>query len=131
MRPSRSGTLRRALLVGALALALMTPGTGSAEEPAASPVLSWETGAGKSYAIPALEIGGFIFGLNQFNRHVIDSKLYGTDEHTVWKNLTSPEVIDRDPFSVNQLGHPYQGGIYYGFARSAGLSYWQSALYTL
>src|SRR6266511_2308159 len=80
---------------------------------------------------PALEIGGFIFGLNQFNRHVIDRKVYGTDEHNVWKNLTSPQVIDRDPFSVNQLGHPYQGSIYYGFARSAGLEYWESLLYTL
>ncbi len=107
------------------------PGAASAEEPAAAPRLSWETGDGKSYAIPALEIGGFIFGLNQFNRHVIDRKVYGTDEHSVWKNLTSPQVIDRDPFSVNQLGHPYQGSIYYGFARSAGLEYWESLLYTL
>jgi len=107
------------------------PGAASAEEPAAAPRLSWETGDGKSYAIPALEIGGFIFGLNQFNRHVIDRKVYGTDEHNVWKNLTSPQVIDRDPFSVNQLGHPYQGSIYYGFARSAGLEYWESLLYTL
>jgi len=124
--PRDLAVVRLALLTGALAFALVTPGAASADE-----VLSWETGAGKSYAIPALEIGGFIFGLNQFNRHVIDSKLYGTDEHSVRRNLTSPEVIDRDPFSVNQLGHPYQGGIYYGFARSAGLSYWQSALYTL
>ena len=40
-------------------------------------------------------------------------------------------MIDRDPFSINQLGHPYQGNIYYGFARSAGLNYWQSLAYTL
>ena len=31
---------------------------------------------------------------------------------------------------VNQLGHPYQGSMYHGFARSAGLSYWESLLYT-
>jgi hypothetical protein len=40
-------------------------------------------------------------------------------------------VYDKDPFSVNQIGHPYQGSIYYGFARSAGLEYWQALLYTL
>jgi hypothetical protein len=40
-------------------------------------------------------------------------------------------VIDKDPFSINQIGHPYQGSVYYGFARSGGLSYWESLLYTL
>ena len=29
--------------------------------------------------------------------------------------------IDSDPFTINQLGHPYQGSMYHGFARSAGL----------
>jgi hypothetical protein len=91
----------------------------------------WETGAGKSYAIPALEIGGFIVGLNQYNRHFIDSDEYGTDIHTFWDNLWTVPVYDKDPFSVNQLGHPYQGSIYYGAARSAGLNYWESLLYTI
>ena len=51
----------------------------------------------------------------------------GTRSGKIW---TAPE-FDKDPFNVNQIGHPYQGGIYYGFARSAGLNYWQSLLYTL
>ncbi|TMB85842.1 MAG: hypothetical protein E6J45_14830, partial [Chloroflexi bacterium] len=69
------GACRRTLLTGALtaALALVTPDAGLAEEPTASPVLSWETGAGKSYVIPAAEIVGFIFGLNQFDRHFFNS----------------------------------------------------------
>ena len=29
-------------------------------------------------------------------------------------------TVDRDPFEINQLGHPYQGSMYHGFARSAG-----------
>jgi hypothetical protein len=130
MRPSR-GELRWALLNAALALAFLMPGTGSAEERAAAPVLSWETGEGKSYYIPALEIPAFIAGLNLFNRYFIDPDVYGTDGHSIWKNLKSAQVIDKDPFSVNQLGHPYQGSIYYGFARSAGLNYWQSLGYSL
>ena len=32
--------------------------------------------------------------------------------------------------TVNQLGHPYQGSMYHGFARSAGFNYWESAGYT-
>ncbi len=131
MRPSRASDLRRGFLAGALALALLTPDAGVAEEPAAAPRLSWETGEGKSFLIPALEVPAFIFGLNQFNRHFIDSKDYDTDARSVRRNLTGSQVIDNDPFSVNQIGHPYQGSIYYGFARSAGLNYWQSALYTL
>ena len=30
---------------------------------------------------------------------------------------------------MNQFAHPYQGSMYHGFARSAGLNYWESLLY--
>ncbi|PYN46925.1 MAG: DUF3943 domain-containing protein [Candidatus Rokuibacteriota bacterium] len=129
--PSRAGGFRKVLLTGAIALALATPRAGFAEEPAASPVLSWETGEGKSYFIPALEVPAFILGLHLFNRFLTDSNDYNTDGHSIRKNLTGPTVIDKDPFSVNQIGHPYQGSIYYGLARSAGLNYWQSLAYSL
>jgi hypothetical protein len=131
MRSSRGARTRRALLAGAFALGLLTPAAGGAAEPAPAPVLSWETGEGKSYIIPALELGAFIFGLNQFNRSFIDDREYDSDIHTFSRNLRTEPVYDKDPFSVNQIGHPYQGGIYYGAARSAGLSYWESLLYTL
>ena len=131
MRPSRGGELRHALLISSLALVLVLPDAGSAEESATSSRLNWETGEGKSFVIPALEVGGFIFGLNQFARHFIDRETYGSDAESIWKNLRTPVVIDKDPFSINQLGHPYQGTVYYGLSRSAGLNYWQSLLYTL
>ena len=44
--------------------------------------------------------------------------------------LHGPWGVDQDSFSMNQFGHPYQGSIYHGFARSAGLNYWESLLYT-
>jgi hypothetical protein len=31
---------------------------------------------------------------------------------------------------VNQIQHPYQGAVYQGFARSAGLGFWESSVYT-
>ena len=114
------------LLIATLTMALTAPRPGTAAEP-----LSRDTGEGESYVIPALEIAGFLTGLNQVNRHFIDSKEYGSDGHSIWKNLREPLIIDEDPFSINQLGHPYQGNIYFGFARSAGLDFWRSLAYSL
>jgi hypothetical protein len=85
----------------------------------------------KSYLIPAAEIVGFDFLLNQYNRNFSGSSDYDSNLSTIRHNLTSSWKDDRDPFSINQLGHPYQGSIYHGFARSSGLDYWESLGYTL
>ncbi|MEO6711636.1 MAG: DUF3943 domain-containing protein, partial [Planctomycetota bacterium] len=86
-------------------------------------------GEAKSYLVPAADILGFDFLLNQYDRHFIDSNTYGTDWSSFSENLHKGWVIDNDPFAVNQFGHPYQGSMYHGFARSAGLNYWQSLGY--
>ena len=85
-------------------------------------------GESKSYAIPAAEVLGFAFLLNQVNRHT-DGTDFDSNAATIRRNLHSSWVVDRDPFEVNQLGHPYQGSMYHAFARSAGLDYWQSLGY--
>ncbi|MDP3859833.1 MAG: DUF3943 domain-containing protein [Stagnimonas sp.] len=95
------------------------------------PLLSWGAGDGKSYLVPALDILGFDFLLNQFDRNLLDRKVYGSDASSFSHNLTHSWVVDDDPFAINQFGHPYQGSIYHGFARSAGLDYWTSAAYTV
>ncbi|HXH83710.1 MAG TPA: DUF3943 domain-containing protein [Candidatus Tectomicrobia bacterium] len=117
-------------LVGALMLALATPSVGLAQD-SASRRLDRETGEHRSFLVPALEIPGFILGLNVFNRLALDSDDYDSDRESIEKNFTTAPRFDRDPFSINQLGHPYQGSIYHGAARSTGLSYWESLLYTL
>jgi uncharacterized protein DUF3943 len=132
------------MLRTAVALALVLPCAGFAQHPTATtrdasapaktestaPALSWDSGAGKSYSIPALEIIGFDFLLNQFNRHYFRGNDYDTDLKTIRRNLRSSWVTENDPFKINQLGHPYQGSTYHGFARSAGLGYWESLGYT-
>jgi hypothetical protein len=84
----------------------------------------------KSYGVPALEILGFQFLLNGINRHSSNSADYKSNLSTIRRNLHSSWVVDSDPFKTNQLGHPYAGSMYYGFARSAGLNYWESLGYT-
>jgi len=90
--------------------------------------LNWETGAGKSYVIPAVELIGYLLLLNQFDRHYVEpNDEYRTGTESFRKNLTDSKwVIDKDPFATNQFLHPYGGSIYYGLARSTGLSFWES-----
>jgi hypothetical protein len=97
------------------------PGTGAT--PTAEPVPV------KNYALPAAEIVGFSFLLNQYNRHFSDDD-YASNMSTIRHNLHSSWVTDSDPFRTNQLGHPYLGSMYHGFARSAGLNYWEALGYT-
>jgi hypothetical protein len=99
--------------------------------------LNWDTGAGKSYLIPALEIPAFILALNGYNRIASPNeeqdgkKVYSVTLSTFLDHVDhGPWGFDQDAFKINQLLHPYQGSIYYGFARSAGLSFWESSAYT-
>src|SRR6476660_2458585 len=90
--------------------------------------LDWETGAGRSYLLPASEILLYEFLLNLFDRNFGEPKsAYQTNGDTIWTNLTDSKwVIDNDQFKVNQFLHPYGGSIYYGIARSSGLNFWES-----
>ncbi len=94
------------------------------------PDFSADIEARKSYVIPAVEIVGFEALLNFINRHSSDSADYKSNLSSIRHNLHSSWVVDSDPFKTNQLGHPYQGSMYHGFARSAGLNYWESLGYT-
>jgi hypothetical protein len=84
---------------------------------------------GKSYVAPALEIIGFDALLNLFDRLALGSD-YRSNFATMRRNLRGGWVIEDDPYLINQFGHPYQGSIYHGFARSAGLNFWESLGYT-
>src|SRR5436190_9359303 len=101
---------------------------------AAEPAAREEAGAQApaSYQIPAYEIVGFDILLNRYNRYFGNGKRdYAVSFSSVRKNLSGGWGTDQDPFKTNQLGHPYQGSMYHGFARSAGLNYWQSFGYAL
>jgi hypothetical protein len=83
------------------------------------------------YALPGLEIIGFDFLLNRFNYAFGQGRSdYAVTLPTIRRNLHSRWDTDNDPFSTNQLGHPYQGSMYHNFARSAGFNYWESLAYS-
>jgi hypothetical protein len=87
-------------------------------------------GTERSYLIPALEIIGFDVLLNLFDRVYFGCCDYDVDLSSIKRNLHRSWDEDTDEFTVNQLGHPYQGSIYHGFARASGLNYWQGLAYT-
>lgn len=104
----------------------------SSENRAPSQHLDWESGRGRSYVIPAAEILTYIVLLNQYDRHFVEPREeYRTSGSTIRQHLTDSKwVIDNDQFKVNQFLHPYGGSVYYGLARSSGLSFWESFLYS-
>jgi Domain of unknown function (DUF3943) len=49
---------------------------------------------------------------------------------TWWHNMEQGWVWDLDDFTVNQIGHPYQGNNYFNTGRANGLSFYESAAVT-
>jgi len=132
-----SGIWRRADHVDLLRLALADPDAAPGRGRGTGRVHSWETGEGKSYLIPALEIPAFVVLLNVFDRLAFPDKkkegkkAYSTNLSTTWEHLRRQNWrFDSDSFEVNQFGHPVEGATMYGLARSSGLNFWQSLLYS-
>ena len=113
----------------ALCLALLAAGDAAAQD-RPLPDFSADIEARKSYGIPAAEIVGFDFLLNRFDHAYFGCCDFDVSARSIRRNLRSSWVIDRDPFLVNQLGHPYQGSMYHGFARASGLDFWEGLGYT-
>lgn len=109
----------------------------SSEIEADTEIARWGKGKSKNYLIPALEIAVFTLALNGVDRLIYGdssengNKTFSTTPSTFWSHVTDGDwVFDKDAYDVNQLGHPYQGSIYHGLARSAGLDFWKSLGYT-
>lgn len=84
----------------------------------------------KNYLLPIVEIVAMDVGINLAGRVVDDPASFEVTTASIRRNLNRPWVVDDDPFEINQIGHPYQGAMYHGIARSNGLNYWQSMAYT-
>jgi len=83
-----------------------------------------------NYLIPALEIVAYEAALNQVDRRFLASDDFDSTWSSFTYNLRHGWVFDDDAYTMNQFFHPYGGSLYYGFARSAGLSFYESFIYT-
>ncbi|MFH0954214.1 MAG: DUF3943 domain-containing protein [Verrucomicrobiota bacterium] len=93
--------------------------------------MTGETWGDRSYVIPAIEVVTFEATLNLFDRTFLEEGTYNSSFESFKRNVKMSPRIDADTFQINQLYHPYQGAMYFGFGRSAGLSFWQSLLYSI
>ena len=84
----------------------------------------------KSYVLRVVEILAMDVAFNFVGRVLYEPATFEVTSKTIRRNLRGPWVVDDDPFQVNQFGHPYQGAMYHGIARSNGLNYWTSMAYT-
>ena len=85
----------------------------------------------KSYVLPMVEIVAMDAAVNLAARQVMTpASDYEVTAASIRRNLRGPWVVDDDPFQINQFGHPYQGAMYHGIARSNGHGYWPSVAYT-
>src|SRR6266702_394441 len=98
--------------------------------PEPQPVLQWGSGDGRSLLVPAYEIPAFQLLLNRYDHYALDASTYPSPLTNFRNNLHRSWVVDNDKFSTNQFLHPYQGSIYQGLARSAGLGFWEASAYT-
>ena len=84
-----------------------------------------------NYVVPAVEIVAFDAALHAFDRRYLnETGAFSVTAASIGRNLRAKWVVDDDLYEINQVGHPYQGSMYHGFARSAGLNYWAASAYT-
>jgi hypothetical protein len=97
----------------------------------AQPIETPSPAPSPNYILPAAEIVAFDAALHVFDRQYLnETGAFSVTPATIRRNLRSKWVVDDDLYEINQVGHPYQGSMYHGFARSAGLNYWAASAYT-
>jgi hypothetical protein len=129
MSRSKTGVLAVALACGLSAACASRAPTRSAL-PQDDPALAQNDRGHKSYVLPVIEIIGMDAGINRAGSVLLDPETFRVTPESIRRNVRGPWVVDDDPFQINQFGHPYQGAMYHGIARSNGLNYWTSAIYT-
>ncbi len=85
----------------------------------------------KRYWLAAGEVVGIDIGVWAFNRYLTKTGWSEISIQTIKDNIKTGFVWDRDGYLMNQFAHPYNGAAYFNAARSNGLNFWESSLYSL
>ncbi len=76
--------------------------------------------------IPFTEALGINIALNLFNNYVTGAPHARISFESIKNNFKGGWDWDADNLITNMWGHPFQGAMYYNFARSSGYGYWTS-----
>jgi hypothetical protein len=76
-------------------------------------------------------LGGVEGGFWAFDRYVSKYDYAFISLETMRHNVRSGFHFDQDSFTINQLGHPTQGGLFFAAGRANGYGYWQSGAFAL
>ena len=77
------------------------------------------------------EVTAINIGVQLFDRWVLNSDFAQTTLNSLKRNFTDGMVWDNDFFITNLFLHPYHGNLYFNAARTNGLTFWESAPYSL
>ena len=77
------------------------------------------------------EVTGINVGVQLFDRYALNSDFAQTTLNSLKRNFTDGMVWDNDFFITNLFAHPYHGNLYFNAARTNGLTFWESAPYSL
>jgi hypothetical protein len=124
-------------LAAALAALLLPSRAPAAEAPAGAPIaaglrlaapdLEGPPRAGPNRWLPPLEVLGVTAVLSAAGRLGSADSTFDTSWDSFVDHLDGPWWYDTDRFATNQLGHPYQGHLYFASARSLGHGFWSSS----
>jgi hypothetical protein len=85
----------------------------------------------KRYWQALAEVTAINVGVQLFDRYVTSEEFAQTTLNTLKHNFTDGMVWDNDFFVTNMFMHPYHGNLYFNAARTNGLTFWESAPYSL
>jgi hypothetical protein len=85
----------------------------------------------KRYWQALAEVTAINVGVQLFDRYALNSDFAQTTLRTLKRNFTDGMVWDNDFFVTNMFAHPYHGNLYFNAARTNGLTFWESAPYSL
>ena len=84
----------------------------------------------KNYIKPFWDITKFNLLVWAFDRYVLKGSWTNISFQSVSDNLKTGFTWDYDDFGTNQFGHAYHGAMYYSIARSQGMNFLESSIYT-
>lgn len=76
--------------------------------------------------LPILESIGLSLAIGSFNSYVMDSEFAKISFKSIEYNFERGWSTDADEILTNMFMHPFNGSMFYNFARSSGYNYWTS-----